>query len=192
MGTRGAYGFRINGTDHIAYNNMDSYPGSLGTDVLTQCRKWAARPGKLEAVREAAASLKPIQEGSKPTPEQIKKCKKYAKAATSGDPDDAWYFLLRGAQGNLAAMLKLGFYINSAAFLKDSLFCEWAYIVNLDDGVLEVYRGFQHKRHNRGRYGRLREDSKAEYWGVALIKTYPLARLPSKTAFVEELAKLIR
>jgi hypothetical protein len=33
--------------------------------------------------------------------------------------------------------------IDSKGFLSDSLFCEWAYIINLDKEVLEVYEGFQ-------------------------------------------------
>ena len=32
---------------------------------------------------------------------------------------------------------------NEITFAKDSLFCEWAYVVNLDTEMLEVYRGFQ-------------------------------------------------
>lgn len=31
---------------------------------------------------------------------------------------------------------------NEIAFIGDGLFCEWAYVVDLDQGVLEVYKGF--------------------------------------------------
>jgi len=33
---------------------------------------------------------------------------------------------------------------NSLSFVKDSLFCEWAYLVDLNNNTLEVYVGFQH------------------------------------------------
>lgn len=34
MSTRGAYGFRIDGQDKITYNHFDSYPDSLGVNLL--------------------------------------------------------------------------------------------------------------------------------------------------------------
>lgn len=37
-------------------------------------------------------------------------------------------------------------------FLIDSLFCEWAYIINLDSGKLEIYHGFNHDPDALGRY----------------------------------------
>jgi len=41
--------------------------------------------------------------------------------------------------------IEIGQMVDGIDFIKDSLFCEWAYLINLDRGVLEVYRGFQHK-----------------------------------------------
>lgn len=32
--------------------------------------------------------------------------------------------------------------IDDSEFLNDSLFCEWTYIINLDNEQFEVYRGF--------------------------------------------------
>ncbi len=42
----------------------------------------------------------------------------------------------------MLANLECGYMIDSLEFAKDSLFCEWGYLVNLDENVLEVYRGF--------------------------------------------------
>lgn len=33
--------------------------------------------------------------------------------------------------------------VDSSAFAKDSLFCEWAYVIDLDQRVLEIYEGFK-------------------------------------------------
>ena len=41
---------------------------------------------------------------------------------------------------------------DASDFLKDSLFCEYAYIINLDDNVLEFYVGFNRDKEAKGRY----------------------------------------
>ena len=58
MSTRGIYGFHINGTDKLAYNNSDSYLAVLGVAILNQLRDvrdW-------DSVRERIASLVAIHE----------------------------------------------------------------------------------------------------------------------------------
>ena len=74
--------------------------------------------------------------------------------------------------------------IDSSGFLLDSLFCEWAYIVNLDTGKLELYRGFN-KKPSDGRYGNILEDKpewrEAEYYGVALIGEIPFEAIRNRT-----------
>ena len=65
-----------------------------------------------------------------------------------------------------------------ASFMHDSLFCEWAYIINVDTGMLEIYKGFNHNDHAEGRYvlpGIKRDWNVDEpYYGVALVKEIPL------------------
>ena len=69
------------------------------------------------------------------------------------------------------------------SFIRDSLFCEWGYILNLDEGVLEVYQGFQKSPHDNGRYSDT-EASSSGYYGSALIVTFPLDNLPSAAEFM--------
>ena len=38
-------------------------------------------------------------------------------------------------------------------FIKDSLFCEHGYIINLDTNMLEYWRGFQTEKDDNNRYG---------------------------------------
>src|SRR5690606_5458243 len=61
-------------------------------------------------------------------------------------------------------------------FVGDSLFCEWAYVFNLDTGKLEVYRGFQ-KTPGVGRYAHLdlNPDHEPTYYGMSLVAELPLA-----------------
>lgn len=57
-------------------------------------------------------------------------------------------------------------------FLFDSLFCEFAYIINLDENVLEFYIGFNKNPEADGRYAY--KIGERGYCGVRLAKTMKL------------------
>ena len=77
---------------------------------------------------------------------------------------------------------------NDIKFAGDGLFCEWVYVIDLDAGVLETYKGFG-KDANVGRFAHLEQKNK-EYTPVQLLKTYPLDNLPSEGVFVAALNAL--
>lgn len=173
MGTRGAYGFYKNGTNKITYNHFDSYPEGLGADVVKFIQSTPV--AELHTIFD---EIEMIEENSKPTPEQIEKYQHFADTSVSSGSLEEWYVLLRHAQGDLSAFQKgLRHMIDGGAnFMKDSLFCEWAYVINLDENVLEVYEGFQ-KTPQNNRYG-TEEPDKMGYYNVKLVKTYPLDNIP--------------
>lgn len=181
MGTRGAVGFRIDGTDKVTYNHFDSYPSGLGEVVVAFCKRT-----KDIDLAPFVRGIRLVDEGTPPSEAEIKKYRQwYDGSVGSGSPQD-WYCLLREAQGQLDCYLEgLDVMIDSHEFLADSLFCEWAYIVNLDEGVLEVHQGRNHDPKAPGRYARLRE---GDYCGVALVKSVPLKDIDSFdiTALEEE------
>jgi len=65
---------------------------------------------------------------------------------------------------------------NQEKFLYDSLFCEFAYIVNLDTKMLEFYIGFNKDPDAPGRYSN-KKDDESGYYGVRLEKEIPLSDL---------------
>ena len=77
------------------------------------------------------------------TPDQVAECHKwYSGAVSTGQPTE-WYALLRNAQGDLNAFKEgLRYMIDSSSFMKDSLLCEWAYVINLTTNRLEIYKGY--------------------------------------------------
>ena len=67
---------------------------------------------------------------------------------------------------------------NYGSFLYDSLFCEYAYIINLDTKKLEFYKGFNKNPNARGRYAnKYAFENDKRYCGVALVKQIPLSKI---------------
>lgn len=58
--------------------------------------------------------------------------------------------------------------VNEEAFLKDGLFCKWAYEIDLDNNTLSVYAG-----------------------GTSPIKTYNIDELPEQEQFEKELESIV-
>lgn len=77
---------------------------------------------------------------------------------------------------------------NSIAFVGDSLFCEYAYVIDFDLGTFEVFKGFNKCPITKGRFisGAPELISDKEYHPVKLIKTYSLSKLPNKKEFLAD------
>lgn len=182
MGTRGAWGVRKGGTDYIWYNHFDSYAEGLGEDIVTYLNNT-----KLDELKAACESITMLNTNEKPTPEQIARCIKVGTIdlRVGSQSENDWYCLLRKAQGDVGKTLELGYCPDDKDFLADSLFCEYAYIINLDDGIFEIYRGFNKDPGAAGRYACKVDKPQAEYTGVKLVGSLPLAS-PIPDTWIED------
>lgn len=79
----------------------------------------------------------------------------------------------------LGRMLESGKYQDHHEFIEDSLWCEWAYIINLDDEVLEIYKGFQTRPHSNGRYARISANTLVRF-AIHCVKNWLRRKLDSK------------
>lgn len=82
--------------------------------------------------------------------------------------------------------------VDSMDFAEDSLFCEWAYVIDLDKNQIEIYRGFNTEplsKDERFYVGKEPEKSGSgnAYYPVKLVKTYSLNDLPEEKQFIAEL-----
>ncbi len=200
MSTRGMIGFVVGDAEVMTYNHSDSYPDWLGVRILEFC----AKTTDWDQVREQANRIVLVSEDTPPTAQQVKEliAEGVVNLSVSEQSTEDWYCLMREAQGSLKAYLELGLMPEGGSdFALNSLFCEWAYVVNLDTNMLEVYRGFQTEDHSEGRFaarapGPEDEDRKREealhgnwYRPIKLVAAWSLTELPDEKTFLSKLAE---
>lgn len=78
---------------------------------------------------------------------------------------------------------------NRISFAAESLFCEWAYVVDFDKGTFEVFEGFNEAPVPEGErfHGATTDDPSPGYYPVRLVKTYQLDALPTLDQFLADL-----
>ena len=191
MGTRGLMGFVVDGKDFLTYNHSDSYPSGLGCDVLKAIKKAMEKHGYF-TVKKTILGLIMIEDSeSRPSDENVNRYIEHANPSVGAEGMDnkevhTWYQLLRKAQGEIYPYLagEINHMIVGNDFIKDSLFCEHAYIVNLDSRKLECYDGFQKAPDETNRYGHDCDDG---YYPCKIIHEFDLNNLPSEKEFLEAL-----
>lgn len=194
MGTRGAYGFYKNKVTKITYNHFDSYPEGLGISLLDEIRKLLHLDGYrdgIEHLNDVFKNIVLVQEDTVAPPDLVEKYKDFADTRVSTQEMTDWYVLLRDIQGTLQPYFtgEVKHMIDSRHFIKDSLFCEWAYIINLTTERYEVWEGFQNKpTHNR--YAIDGPDEQG-YFACKLLTSFPLKKLPSDRAFIKKCDSLV-
>lgn len=157
------------------YSQFDGYLEGQGMTVLNFCKKV-----KWPQFIEKLARLRWI------TDEEIRK--------VNSTPH--WYkeypYLTREIGANLLDYINNNDALptglkNNEAFAGDSLFCEYAYVIDLDKKNLEVYTGFQEKPPPKGeRFGNRDDLEKVDgYYPIKLLRKYPLNKLPTKREFLE-------
>ncbi len=175
MGTRGLVGVKVNGKYSGYYNHYDSYPECLGHGMVEFIKKLDA--SNIEIMINNCASLIKVDSRSCPSKEDIDKYCQFSNNQVSTGTD--WYSLLRNIQGadSLDAILrgKLEHVFDDIDFIKDSLFCEYAYILNLDELTLDFYRGFQHHEQLFNPFGNDYYESRSgsNYYPCAKIMSIP-------------------
>lgn len=183
MSTRGFISFVVDGVTKTAYNHHDSYPEYLGVNVLD----WT-REVDLKAAATAVGKLRVVTDEDRPTDADIDLLAPFYSPNVGGPSErPSWYQLLRGTQGDPAAMFAAGVIEDGSEFPGDSLFAEWGYVVDFDTHVFEVYVGFQTEPHNEGRFAHLpRRDG---YYPVRLAASWPLDSLPDVSTFADAAEK---
>lgn len=175
MGTRHLIGVVIDGDFKIAqYGQWDGYPSGQGDTVLDFLAK-----RDLDDFKEKVRSLRWL------TDEDIK------KVDDTPNWPQVFPHLSRDAGAEILNMVadgKVEAVQDNRDFAYESLFCEYAYIIDFDEGNLEVYTGFNKEVPTAGRWaGDDKQDG--EYYAINLVATYSLSDLPTTEQMSEDVEK---
>lgn len=194
MGTRGLYCVLQAGEFKVAqYGQWDANPGGQGSVVLDFMRA-KVESGTLDAFKDRVRQLTVLTEEAveevwlKAGATRHAEFGLTADSETSNRIESDYPSLSRGVCGRILEMVDSG---QATAvqlrqdFAADSLFCEWAYVVNLDDSVLEVFKGFQEEAHDKGRFANYEVDESrhGKYWPIAEVSRFRFDNLPDAETF---------
>jgi hypothetical protein len=176
------------------YGQWDGYPDGNGVTILSFLRSKARvkkLTDKLENVRFATEAdykkaykfLKSI--GCKDGWMNMDQAEKYHKAFPYRSRDIGASILELVANSKDKEIILT----DSTDFAGDSLFCEWAYVVDLDKRKLEVYSGFNKVPTPEGeRFSSIpKSKDSSEYYPIKCIQTFDLDKLPTKKQFLKVL-----
>lgn len=158
MGTRAALGWITpDGEVRATYSQYDGYPKYMGVQLQSQVHAWSALP-----TIEALSAIRLVDASNEPTPEEAEKFKELHENVSTGKD---WYATLRGQQGRLDLILKNGIMTDDRDFPRDSLFCEWAYLIDTRSAEMVILMGFNTKPDQHPDYlAPLQEDRKVGYY----------------------------
>lgn len=177
MGTRNLTCVYKNGDYKVAqYGQWDGYPEGQGVTILEFLHKV-----NMDEFKNAIDECRWI------TQEEIDEINKNIK---NGEMDNwAKYYpeLNRDTGGEILSLILFKnktVLQNSLEFANDSLFCEWAYVIDLDQNTFEVHSGFNKERLSETERFYNLENNEKEYKPVSLVKSFDLDDLPTKEDFI--------
>lgn len=180
MGTRGLIGTICDGAIHGSYNQYDMYPSGAGRALQNEMRGLMAdRDIRIDVIfdelRPMVRRLRYVNASEDVPADELAKYEHIHDRRVSTGFD--WYSALRGNQGSLLKQLETGVTTDQPDFLKDSLFCEWAYLFDFDNERVLILKGFNQERDREWEHCRVDVDAwtpsyegeELKYFGCAKV-----------------------
>ena len=121
MGTRGLFGVKINGVDKLTYNHSDSYPSTLGCNIVKDIIKIRTDENLgIDWLKEKAEKLRLVDSHSTPTAKDCLKFGRHCDLIGSRQSTQDWHCLLRNLQGDFIGTLSAGIAIDNNCLLYTS------------------------------------------------------------------------
>jgi len=193
MGTRHLIVVKKDNEIKVAqYGQWDGYPSGQGVSILKFLRnkkRIKKLSDKMKVVRFIDATGKDkkfidgynkrCENGDKRTPKEKKWFKTYI---TRDLGSDILYNIIESKDKEI--LLE-----NNYEFGKESLFCEYAYLIDLDSKTFEVFNGYNEDKMAQDKRFFVEKglDCDGQYFGIKLVKTYNFDILPTKKQFLADL-----
>ena len=183
MGTRNLTVVAKNGEYKIAqYGQWDGYPDGAGISILKFLKK-----NNLKNLSEKIDEVKFLSKNEIDAINEEIKEKQKSDAAFRWT--DYWPHLSRDCGWQILEYVShhgIKEVINKLQFAGDSLFCEWAYVIDLDENTFEVYKGFNEVPLSVEDRFYFLQENESKYYPVKLIKKYDLNNLPDEKKFLTD------
>ena len=150
MGTRGIIGFIMpDGAVKGSYNQYDMYPDGVGKDIQTELREMNA---PLKSMLPDVERIRWVDASETPSDEDRAYLKELGINPQNVSVGTDWYAALRDHHGSMRKRVRLGIATSEPDFLKDSLFCEWAYLIDFRTDEVVILQGFNMARDKEAAY----------------------------------------
>lgn len=180
MGTRHLIAVKKDSEFKVAqYGQWDGYPGGVGTDVFN----FVKNKELLNTLKEKLCKIRfldhekdkdfinEFDENSKKKELTIKQEDWYNKYISRDLSAKVLYNIANSEEESI--VLK-----NNISFVADSLFCEWAYVIDFDRNELIVFKGFNQIPLTEENYFYSLDKEHHEYYAVIEVKIFDLDNLP--------------
>lgn len=192
MTSQGLIGFRIRDVDKLAHNVCNSSPDKLGLSIYNEVLGVTDWDEVYNRVKNLNAIPETNQAGFNDGLLFSELRRHFPDTQFKSHPRD-YHELFSPLQGSLAPYLdgRLSFMPDASDFIRDSRFCDWAYIVNLDKEEFEVWVGCQTEPEHEGtrltdevnRYGT--DEDRMGYFPCQIYQAYDLKDLPGPQIFLQ-------
>jgi len=189
MGTRHLIQVVANGKTLVSqYGQWDGYPESCGVGILEFLRPISLDffQNEMEKFKQACLECRQIDKAG------------IAKVEADKNWSESYPHLSRDCSFKVLELIyRKGVRELSLdlEFMKDSLFCEWAYVIDFDKNTFEVYKGFNTRKlaksarfYGDGKPGYTTGNGR-NYYPVRLLLKYTLFDLPTSEQFITDCVK---
>lgn len=201
MGTRHLICVVKDGEYRVAqYGQWDGYPGGQGIDILAfltniDRETFESKVDNLSWITDSESQAQWNDcgaNGSTTVKSSVADLHNEKYPENSRDTGAKILSVIQGSDKSLKLM-------DNLEFASDSLFCEWAYVIDLDKNVFEVYKGFNEEPVQNERFSMFEKKGESleidgeaiittrihKYHPVKFAKSFELNNLPSCKEFLE-------
>jgi hypothetical protein len=190
MGTRHLISVIKDGEYKVAqYGQWDGYPSGQGRDILEFLTRYMDRNifenklNQLTWATEEEIKNMWVECGADPENEWVnmKVSDEFQKRYPENNRDTGSEILHIIQNSNKHLKLQ-----NNIDFAGNSLYCEWAYVIDLDRNTFEVYKGFNKNPLNEDERFYFLQKEESKYHPVKHVFTFDLNNLPDEETFLSK------